>query len=218
MYSLCQCSLRGSRFNLVRFPKIYSKPLLRLVHTADDASSGSTAEKIRTNFAQSPIPPNIAEAKSQLLCSLKEIQLSDTKLAPKPIFWSGIAGLIPIVLPPVSFFLFGYSNLLATCQMTFAATISAFLSGTRYGTHVSRTETASWPETLMSILPQFVSFGALMLPQIIGFPLITLALAINGFLDLTSRHYPPWFKAIRLSLTVPVITSLLVTCVFKMFN
>ncbi|KAF6206733.1 hypothetical protein GE061_017969 [Apolygus lucorum] len=172
--------------------------------------SSSNENPSATNFA--------IIARTQLLTSLKEIKLSDTKHAPPPIFWSGVAGLVPIVLPPLSFLIFGYSHSLATVQMTFAATISAFLSGTKYGTHVAHVDSAQWSNVVASILPQFVSFTGLLLPQMIGFPLIMASIALNGFIDLTSGNYAPWYKALRLALTVPVLASLLLTCIFKIFH
>ncbi|CAB0001307.1 unnamed protein product [Nesidiocoris tenuis] len=62
------------------------------------------------------MPLDFTVAKSQFVANLKDIHLADAKDAPAPIFWSGMLGLVPIVLPPLSFLLFGYSNSLATMQ------------------------------------------------------------------------------------------------------
>lgn len=102
--------------------------------------------------------------------------------------------------------------------MTFAATISAFLSGTKYGTHVAKPTSAEWPHVVASIAPQFVAFTGLVLPDIVGYPLIAAAIAANGFIDVTSGAYPAWYKALRVGLTVPVLASCLITCIFKLLN
>uniref|UniRef100_A0A0A9WGZ0 Transmembrane protein 69 n=2 Tax=Lygus hesperus TaxID=30085 RepID=A0A0A9WGZ0_LYGHE len=233
MFSLCCRSLKGNGLNTIysaaRITSIHpSRTLHSYEKSARDCDSFKNAKdhlksksvphrrnEIRWN---STFPPDFAVARTQLLESLKDIKLSDTKHAPPPIFWSGVAGLVPIVLPPLSFLVFGYSDSLATVQMTFAATISAFLSGTKYGTHVAHVDSAQWSNVVASILPQFVSFTGLLLPQMIGFPLIMASIALNGFIDLTSGSYAPWYKALRLALTVPVLASLLLTCIFKMFH
>ncbi|BES95804.1 transmembrane protein 69 [Nesidiocoris tenuis] len=164
------------------------------------------------------MPLDFTVAKSQFVANLKDIHLADAKDAPAPIFWSGMLGLVPIVLPPLSFLLFGYSNSLATMQMTFAATISAFLAGTKYGTHVARPETARGVDVVASIAPQFAAFTGLLLPQAIGFPLIAGSIALAGFVDLTTGDYPPWYKAMRLGLTATVLASLSLTCLIKLFS
>lgn len=65
----------------------------------------------------STIPQDFAMAKSQLLEGLKGVKLKDAKDAPVPIFWTGVAGMVPIVVPPLTFLLFGYSQSLATIQV-----------------------------------------------------------------------------------------------------
>uniref|UniRef100_A0A224XZE0 Putative conserved plasma membrane protein n=1 Tax=Panstrongylus lignarius TaxID=156445 RepID=A0A224XZE0_9HEMI len=145
--------------------------------------------------------------------------MKDMAKAPEPVFWYSTVAILPFIVPPVSFLIFGYSSFMATLQFTYAATLSAFAGGMKWGYALNETEhKPTWENLGWAIVPQMLGWFGLMLPQPVGFLLVTVAIAVSTFIDLTATCYPCWFKAIRLALTIPALLCLAITFLFRVFH
>lgn len=162
---------------------------------------------------------SVDEVSKQVLSFFQTIKMKDMAQAPEPVFWYSTAALIPFVAPPISFLIFGYYPFLATLQLTYAATLSAFAGGMKWGWALNDTEhKPTWENLGWSIVPQMMGWFGLLLPQQLGFLVVTTAIAVSTFIDLTSTCYPNWFKAIRLALTVPALLCLMITFLLRVFH
>ncbi|XP_014271675.1 transmembrane protein 69 [Halyomorpha halys] len=173
----------------------------------------SVGERKGKNFN---IPVNDIMQQSKQL--LKDVKLSELHNAPLPAFWYGFGGLAPFVLPPLSFILFGYSPFLGAVQLTYGATILSFLGGIKWGHHVKENSSLTWESLGWAVIPQSIAWISLMMPQTLGFIMISGGLLVSGYCDLTMMKYPNWYRAMRLSLTIPAVISLLLTGLMCLFH
>lgn len=160
---------------------------------------------------------NIVSQSKELLQTVK---FSDLSAAPQPAFWYGVAGLVPFVFPPLSFLLLGYSPFLATAQLAYGATICSFLGGVKWGYTLDENSPhkASWENLSYAITPQCIAWLGLIVPQSVGFIVVSAGLAAAAYIDLMTASYPPWFRAMRLALTVPAVLCLLLSALISLFH
>ena len=158
---------------------------------------------------------NILNKSKQLF---KEIQLSELANAPQPAFWYGISGLAPLVLPPLSFIIFGYSPFLAGAQLAFGAALCSFLAGVNWGFILEQKSKLTWETLGLAVGPVGLAWLSLLMPQTLGFVLLGGSLLTSAFLDLTTVAYPQWFRAMRLSFTIPAVICLLLTAMMSLFH
>lgn len=134
--------------------------------------------------------------------------------------WLGGLGLIPffalmqavILLEP------GPNRVLAVqAHLAYGATILAFLGGVHWGL-VVRKDAPGTPREVMrlvlSVLPQLVAFGALLLPFRQGLAVVALALLAVLVLDFVARRegeMPDWFYRLRMTLSAVAAITLAVT-------
>ncbi|KAL1463307.1 hypothetical protein WDU94_015070, partial [Cyamophila willieti] len=92
-----------------------------------------------------------------------------------------------------------------------------FLSGIQWGATLQDSSKALPKPTFealgLAVAPQLVAWFSLLLPVPLG--LITSATALTGTLaiDLLKSTYPPWFKSLRIFLTLGAVGSLAGTLV-----
>lgn len=148
------------------------------------------------------------------------VKFSDLSNAPQPAFWYGVSGLIPFVFPPLSFLIFGYSPFLACTQLAYGATICSFLGGVKWGYTLDdkSPHKPTWENLTYAITPQCIAWLGLLLPQTLGFLLVSGGLVAAAYIDLTTANYPAWFRAMRLGLTVPAVFFLLLSALMSLFH
>lgn len=164
------------------------------------------------------VPVNFQDILRQSKQLIKDVHLSELNKAPLPAFWFGFGGLAPFVLPPLSFLLFGYSPMLGALQLTYGATICSFLGGVKWGYHVKEDSELTWESLGLAVLPQTIAWIGLMMPQTLGFIVVTGGLLASAYCDLTLMKYPNWFRAMRLFLTIPAAISLLLAALMCIFH
>ena len=150
-------------------------------------------------------PPHL-----NILHSLRQLPSS-----PAPALGLGLAGLIPFVSAPLYMYNSGhFLPDVATAHLLYGASILSFLGGVRWGLLVS-SGSDDWAGYTWSVTPSLLAWTSLLLPNITaGYVLCTGGLVAAGVLDLQHPSYPPWFKGLRLVLTLVASLSLLSAAVF----
>lgn len=151
------------------------------------------------------------------LSALKSVDFRQLKCAPFPAVVYGFGGLIPFVFPPIYFTLVSYSPFLVTSQLVYGATILAFVGGIKWGNAVAKND-VSHIHIGLSTIPSLVAWGSLLVPEPIGLLVVSSGLVGALYIDLLSSSYPPWFSAMRSTLTVVAVSSLLTTMLFYVCN
>lgn len=128
--------------------------------------------------------------------------------SPKPALYITLAGLIPFVAPPLVMVMTKtYIPLLAFIQMAYGTSFLAFLGGIRWGFVLPESSPAK-PDYLnlaSSMAPVLFSWFAILfserLSEAIVSVIIGLGIALHIELFLLP-HYPKWFKALRIIVTL----------------
>lgn len=120
----------------------------------------------------------------------------------------GLAGLLPFLATLLLTLLARNEQQRALALQAFvayAAVILSFLGGIRWGAALS----APTPRQFgLAVLPSLLAFGLLLLPPRDALPLFALCFAVVGGFDVLRRadaHWPGWFRALRLQLSVAVV-------------
>ena len=72
-----------------------------------------------------------------------------------------------------------------------------------------------------SVVPPLIAWVALLLPEIYGYSLLTVAFAVLCMLDsymTKQKTMPPWYPRLRIPLTIVVIVSLIMGQIAVMFR
>ncbi|XP_008059558.1 transmembrane protein 69 [Carlito syrichta] len=141
--------------------------------------------------------------------------------SPKPALYITLAGLIPFIAPPLVMLMTKtYIPVLAFTQMAYGASFLSFLGGVRWGFALPEGSPAK-PDFLNlanSMGPVVFSWFALLISERLSEAIVTviiglgLALHIELFL---LPHYPSWFKALRIAVTLLAFFSFVITLVLK---
>ncbi len=90
--------------------------------------------------------------------------------------------------------------------LIYAATILSFLGGARWGIEAGRPGAPRAGVLAGSVLPPLAAWAIIVLAPQVGPTMRLLALmsafALLGFWDLASASVPPWYRGLRLSLTL----------------
>ena len=130
----------------------------------------------------------------------------------------GLAGLIPfwaLALAYVTGQAFGYGRPEVSFALSaYAATIASFLGGIRWGFAVSD-KLQAWArfDYVISVVPQLVSWAALLLDGRPRFLILATVLLVSGPADyrlVTRGSAPLWFGRLRVVLSLLASASLLV--------
>jgi len=145
-----------------------------------------------------------------ILSDLKNITSS-----PPPALALGIAGLIPFVSAPLYMYNAGFFlPSIATAQLTYGATILAFLGGVRWGFLVKE-ESSSWGQYTWSVTPSLLAWVALLVPNMmVSYTTIISGLVAAFIMDIKHGGYPAWFRGLRFLLTFCAAVSLITSMAF----
>ncbi|XP_007538529.1 transmembrane protein 69 [Erinaceus europaeus] len=141
--------------------------------------------------------------------------------SPKPALYVTLAGLIPFVAPPLVMVMTkSYIPLLAFVQMAYGASFLSFLGGIRWGFALPQGSPAK-PDYLNlanSIAPVIFSWFAFLASEKISEAIVTVLIGLGITLHVELfllPHYPNWFKALRIVVTLVAFFSYIVTLVVK---
>ncbi|XP_068599152.1 transmembrane protein 69-like [Brachionichthys hirsutus] len=136
---------------------------------------------------------------------------------PKPALFLGFAGLIPFVAPTL-FMLVSeiFCPELAYAQLAYGASIISFVGGARWGFALPESSPAKpdWINLTNSVVPSLFACTAILMSSSIvpSLTLVIMGLGVSLHYDLSLLPtYPPWFKALRATLTIVAFFSLLGT-------
>jgi len=135
--------------------------------------------------------------------------------SPPPALALGIAGLIPFVSAPLYMYNAGFFlPSIATAQLTYGATILAFLGGVRWGFLVKE-ESSSWGQYTWSVTPSLLAWVALLVPNMmVSYTTIISGLVAAFIMDIKHGGYPAWFRGLRFLLTFCAAVSLITSMAF----
>jgi len=133
--------------------------------------------------------------------------------APRPAYWLGYLGLLPFVTGAVSAW-FGSPALAAWTQeamLLYAAIILSFVGAVHWGLAMHSTHSARDKQLGLSVIPALVGWLAVMLPPLIGFPILIVSFSVMSGVDRQSvlaGVTPAWYPVLRLPLTIVAVFSL----------
>lgn len=141
--------------------------------------------------------------------------------SPKPALYITLAGLIPFVAPPLVMVMTKtYIPTLALTQMAYGASFLSFLGGVRWGFALPQDSPAK-PDFLNlanSMGPVVFSWLAFLTFERLNVAIVTvmigLGMALHAELFLLP-HYPKWFRALRLLVTLVAFLSFLITLIVE---
>ncbi|XP_039281155.1 transmembrane protein 69 isoform X3 [Nilaparvata lugens] len=147
------------------------------------------------------------------------VQMRDIKNAPLPVFWCGVAGLIPYMAPVVVQVFTGYMPLLGTAQLMYSGTILSFLGGLKFGSmiHCDKAD-CSWANIGLATVPAVWAWSGLLLPVGFALPVVGSGLLASLVIDLATSKYPPWFVALKCALTLTATLCVLLCLKQFIFN
>lgn len=141
--------------------------------------------------------------------------------SPKPALYVTLAGLIPFVAPPLVMLMTKtYIPILAFTQMAYGASFLSFLGGIRWGFALPEGSPAK-PDYLnlaSSIAPLFLSWFAFLISERLSEAIVTVIMGMGIALHhefFVLPHYPNWFKALRVVVTLLATFSFITTFVVK---
>jgi len=136
---------------------------------------------------------------------------------PAPALGLGLAGLTPFLAAPL--YMQGVGLWLpgvAAAQLSYGAVILSFLGGVRWGLLVSGDLPPTWSAYTLSVAPSLLGWAALLSPSLpAGLVACSAGLLAAASLDCRQPAYPPWFRALRLLLSLAAVTSLLACLVLS---
>lgn len=136
--------------------------------------------------------------------------LSSLRAIPVAARWLGFGGLLPFALAAVVGLLAPepLRDLALRSLIGYGAVILSFLGGVRWGLAMATPERL-WGPLSISVLPALLGWIALLLPT--STALLTLALGFAAMLmvDLRLAEAPPWYRLLRLPLSLGAVIALL---------
>ncbi|XP_048207160.1 transmembrane protein 69 [Perognathus longimembris pacificus] len=141
--------------------------------------------------------------------------------SPKPALYLTLAGLIPLVAPPVVMVMTKtYIPGLAFSQMVYGASFLSFLGGIRWGFSLPEGSPAK-PDYLnlaSSLIPVVFSWFAFLISEGLGEAIVTIVIGLGIALHVEVfilPQYPNWFKACRIVITLVAFFSYVATLVVQ---
>ncbi|XP_036895392.1 transmembrane protein 69 [Sturnira hondurensis] len=141
--------------------------------------------------------------------------------SPKPALYVSLAGLIPFFAPPLIMLMTKtYIPILAFTQMAYGASFLSFLGGIRWGFALPEGSPAKldFLNLAGSTAPVVFSWLAFLVSERLTEAIVTviigLGIALHNELFLLP-HYPKWFKALRIVITLVAFLSFLITLLLK---
>lgn len=141
--------------------------------------------------------------------------------SPKPALYLTLAGLIPFVAPPLVMVMTKtYIPILAFIQMAYGASFLSFLGGIRWGFALPEGSPVK-PDFLNlanSIAPLVFSWFAFLISERLSEAILTIVIGLGIALHIELfllSHYPSWFKALRVVVTLVAFLSFVITLVVQ---
>ncbi|XP_024427021.2 transmembrane protein 69 [Desmodus rotundus] len=141
--------------------------------------------------------------------------------SPKPALYVSLAGLVPFFAPPLIMLMTKtYIPVLAFTQMAYGASFLSFLGGIRWGFALPEGSPAKLDllNLATSTAPVVFSWLAFLVSERLSEAIVTVIIGLgialhNEFFLLP--HYPNWFKALRIVITLVAILSFVITLLLK---
>lgn len=141
--------------------------------------------------------------------------------SPKPALYITLAGLIPFVAPPLVMMMTkAYIPVLALTQMAYGASFLSFLGGVRWGFALPEGSPAK-PDFLNlanSIVPIMFSWFAFLISERLSEAIVMVVIGLGVALHIELfllPHYPSWFKALQIVVTLVAFISFGITLIVK---
>ncbi|XP_011365907.1 transmembrane protein 69 [Pteropus medius] len=141
--------------------------------------------------------------------------------SPKPALYVTVAGLIPFVAPPLIMVMTKtYIPILAFTQMAYGASFLSFLGGIRWGFALPEGSPAK-PDFLNlanSTVPVVFSWFAFLISERLSEAIVTVIIGLGIALHIELfllPHYPNWFRAMRIVVTLVAFLSFIITLLAK---
>uniref|UniRef100_A0A8D0JYJ7 Transmembrane protein 69 n=2 Tax=Sus scrofa TaxID=9823 RepID=A0A8D0JYJ7_PIG len=141
--------------------------------------------------------------------------------SPKPALYITLAGLVPFVAPPLVMVITEtYIPVLAFTQVAYGASVLSFLGGVRWGFALPEGSPAK-PDFLNlanSTAPVMFSWFALFISERLSEAIVTVIIGLGIALHVEVfllPHYPNWFKALRIVVTLVAFFSFVITLLVK---
>ncbi|XP_005398751.1 PREDICTED: transmembrane protein 69 [Chinchilla lanigera] len=141
--------------------------------------------------------------------------------SPKPALYITLAGLIPFIAPPLIMVMTkSYIPALAFTQMAYGASFLSFLGGVRWGFTLTEGSPAK-PDYLNlanSVAPIVFSWFAFLISERLSEAIVTVIIGLGVTLHVELfllPHYPNWFKALRIVVTLVAVLSFAVTLILQ---
>ncbi|KAM7098647.1 transmembrane protein 69 [Molossus nigricans] len=141
--------------------------------------------------------------------------------SPKPALYVSLVGLIPFFAPPLVMVMTKtYIPILAFTQMAYGASFLAFLGGIRWGFVLPEGSPAK-PDFLnlaSSTAPVVFAWSAFLISESLSEAIVTVIIGLGIALHIELfllPHYPNWFKALRIVVTLVALLSFVLTLLLK---
>ncbi|XP_068949797.1 transmembrane protein 69-like [Petaurus breviceps papuanus] len=142
---------------------------------------------------------------------------------PKPALYVALTGLVPFVAPPLVMMMTkAYVPVLAFTQMAYGASFLSFLGGVRWGFTLPADSPAK-PD-IMNLAcggaPLLFSWYAFLISEGLTEAIIMVVMGFGVALHneiFLLPHYPNWFKALRIVVTLVAFFSFVATLIIKDF-
>lgn len=166
-------------------------------------------------------PCSFKKQKQELLPARPPKTITYLPDSPKPALYVSLAGLIPFLAPPLVMVMTKtYIPALAFSQMAYGASFLSFLGGIRWGFVLPQGSPAK-PDFLnlaSSTAPVMFSWVAFLISERLSEAIVTviigLGIALHNEIFLLP-HYPNWFKALRIVVTLVAFLSFVFTLLLK---
>ena len=140
--------------------------------------------------------------------------VKDLMSTPPAALCLGFAGAIPFLsLAAMSISAPAYMDIIVKAQCAYGATILSFLGAIHWGFALAEDSglTLNWSTLGYSVTPSLVAAVALLLKPTYGLMTLSVGLLYALASDLATAGFPLWYYALRKSLSMLAVSSLLVT-------
>ena len=135
----------------------------------------------------------------------------------------GYAGLLPFLALSAGLWFVPqqYTSQVSQALLAYGGVILSFMGAIHWGVAINLESTIQKKQLGWSVVPPLIAWVALLLPEIYGYSLLTVAFAVLCMLDsymTKQKTMPPWYPRLRIPLTIVVIVSLIMGQIAVMFR
>ncbi|XP_066232284.1 transmembrane protein 69 [Saccopteryx leptura] len=166
-------------------------------------------------------PCSFKKQKQEVLSARPPKTITYLPDSPKPALYISLVGLIPFFAPPLVMVMTEtYIPILAFTQMAYGASFLSFLGGVRWGFALPEGSPAK-PDLLnlaSSTAPVVFSWFAFLISENLSEAMVTVIIGMGIALHIELfllPHYPNWFKALRIVITLVAFLSFVTTLLLK---